>query len=424
MGGRLGLFVLAFAACLMAGGEVAAEGNVTEAQNKSQHKGHARAPVVNPAECLLANARPSVLCAEVPTPFVDATGRWWLAWTQQGHVYVASRDVLENGFQTPVRVTPTPLKIDKNGENRPKVVIAKNGDAYVSFTAKGKRKYTGVVYFSRSIDGGKTFSAPRPISDEAVSGSQRFEALGVTSSGRIYLAWLDKRDLFAAKAAKRKYRGSGLYYTWSDDRGATFAANTRAADHSCECCRTAMAFDGETPVVAWRHIFPPNLRDHALMRLGEDTQPMRLSIDNWAIDGCPHHGPAISITGKGVQHVVWYTAGKVRSGQFYARSGDRGKSFSEPLKVGNADNQASHPYVLAVGDSVFLAWKEFTGEASELYVMQSADAGRSFSAPLRVAYSNGPADHPFLVSAGGWVHASWASTIEGWRSFRLAPHER
>lgn len=404
---------LAFAACLLAGGGAAA-----------QHAGHrSGAPQtdIRPAPCRTADAAPAPLCAEVPTAFVDAKGTWWLAWTQGGHVYVATAGGPDKPFSSPVAVTPSPMRIDRNGENRPKVAVDADGTVYVSFAAKGERKYTGVVYFSRSLDGGRTFTAPRPVSDAAKPSSQRFDSLAVTPKGRVYLAWLDKRDSFAAEAANRPYRGIGVYYTWSDDGGRTFAPNTRAAEHSCECCRTALAFDGEVPVAVWRHVFEPNHRDHAVMRLEPGAKPVRLSEDRWAIDGCPHHGPAIAIADDGTYHVVWYTGAERRSGLFHARSDDGGRTFSRPFGFGDADAQASHPHVLAVGEAVFVAWKESTGDATEVYVMQSADGGRSWSVPLRAAHTDGPGDHPFLLRADGWVLLSWGTMAEGWRAVRVAP---
>ena len=391
----------------------------------AQHVGRGKTPAARPAQCLLPDAKPSLLCAEVPTPAFDAQGRLWLAWTQGGHVYVAKS---ENGVESaspPVRVTPAALPIEKNGENRPKVVAAPNGDLYVSFIAKGQKKFTGIVYFSRSLDGGKTFSEPMPVSDEAVPSSQRFETLKVGPDGRIYIAWLDKRDLFAAKKVNTPYRGSALYYAISDDRGVSFQANVNGADHTCECCRVAMDIgpDG-LPVIVWRHVFEPSIRDHAVMKINADGSPgavTRLSEDNWELDGCPHHGPAISINSNGVQHVTWFTDGKARQGVFYARSEGDGQTFSAPMAFGNADLNAGHPSVLAVGKSVYLTWKEFSGEQDELYVMTSPDQGHTWSSPLRVAATADASDHPFLLEDGQWLYASWATAVEGLRLFKVAP---
>jgi len=413
---HLNAVVLAIACLTALGGEAFA-----------QHAGHDKnaVPATRPAQCLQANAKPSLLCAEVPSPQFDANGTLWVAWTQNDHVYVAHSQDGAKTSSIPVRVTPTPLSIDKNGENRPKVAPAPNGDLYVSFTAKGKKKYTGVVYFSRSLDGGKTFSNPMPVSDEAVPTSQRFDAMQVGPDGRIYVAWLDKRDLVAVKMNKAAYRGAALYYAVSEDRGKSFQTNVNGADHSCECCRVAMAVDVDgAPAIVWRHVFEPNLRDHAVMKLNADGTPgpmVRLSEDKWALDGCPHHGPAISIDAQGVWHVTWYTDGEARQGQFYAHSTDGGKSFSAPMGFGDGARQAEHPSVLAAGGSVYVIWKEFSGEVDEVFVMQSADQGRTWSAPLRVASTADASDHPFLIEDGHWVHASWATAMEGLRLFKVAP---
>ena len=87
--------------------------------------------------------------------------------------------------------------------------------------------------------------------------------------GRVVVAWIDKRDLIAAVTAKAPpYRGAAIYYALSDDRGATFRDDTKLADHSCECCRIALVPHADGSVTAlWRHIFAPNIRDHALARI-------------------------------------------------------------------------------------------------------------------------------------------------------------
>ncbi|MBF0250721.1 MAG: exo-alpha-sialidase [Alphaproteobacteria bacterium] len=401
---------------------------MTAAPTWAQHAGHGggqKPPAVRPATCLQPDAQPSPLCAETPTAAFDADGRLWLTWAQDGHVYVAHAAGANTPFAAPARITPAPLELDINGENRPKAAVAPNGDVYVTFTAKGKKKFTGAVYFSRSLDGGKSFSAPRLVSDESDPGSQRFDIIKVGQDGRITIAWLDKRDLFAAQKAGQDYRGSALYYAVSDDRGATFKPNRLGAHYSCECCRVAMDFapDG-LPVMVWRHVFRPSFRDHAVMKLNADGTPgmmTRLSEDNWHIEACPHHGPSLSIAPDGTQHVTWFTDGDGRKGVFYARSDDGGKTFGAPMGFGSVDNQAQHPSVLQAGSQVHITWKEFSGTHDEVYVMTSADRGQTWSAPLRVAATVDASDHPFLITDGGWVYVSWGTSLEGWRLFKFAP---
>ena len=153
--------------------------------------------------------------------------------------------------------------------------------------------------------------------------------MGVNDRGQVYLAWLDKRDLSAAQKEGRPYTGAAVYYAVSDDNGVSFRPNLKLADHSCECCRVAMAMgpDG-VPVVFWRHIFGKNTRDFALARLDEKAILVRATHDNWQVDGCPHHGGAISIDSDGAYHLVWFNNGPERHGLFYGSSTDSGRTFS------------------------------------------------------------------------------------------------
>src|SRR3569623_889971 len=83
----------------------------------------------------------------------------------------------------------------------------------------------------------------------------RFDALIVGRDGKGYVVWLDKRDEAVAKQRGEEYAGAALYYAVSTDRGASFTANRKLADHTCECCRIALdlAPDGR-PVAFWRHV--------------------------------------------------------------------------------------------------------------------------------------------------------------------------
>jgi len=388
-----------------------------------QHGGGGQEPSFN--HCSKPENSPSLLCANVPTPHIAPDGSLWLIWAEHGHVYVGHRKNPASGsFEKISRITKQARQLDINGESRPKIAVGPQGDVYLTFTAKGEKKYTGVVYFAQSQDGGNSFSVPRKISDEERPSSQRFATLGVNKQGRIHIAWLDKRDLFTAKKAKNNYSGSAMYYAFSDDRGNSFSANKKGMDHSCECCRTAMDYDlDNNPVIIWRHIFGKNFRDHAMLKIKADGTPEkmeRISEDDWAIDGCPHHGPDLSISGSGMRHVVWFTDADKRSGLFYAHQQKQGGMFSAPMGFGNPDNQAAHPQVLSVDEILYIVWKEFDGEKSSVLLIQSNDEGQSWSAPISVATTKGASDHPFLIKDDKGLYLSWATAFEGWQLFTLA----
>lgn len=170
-----------------------------------------------------------------PTVAFDSTGRLWRVWVEGQKVLVSSSADLGRTYRPPVAVTREPEKVDANGESRPKIAIGPGGEVFVSWTRYGTRAYTGDIRFARSVDGGRTFSAPRTINDDRLETGHRFDALAVGPDGTVYLVWIDKRDLERAAAATQEYGGAALYFATSRDRGLTFAPNRKIKDHICEC---------------------------------------------------------------------------------------------------------------------------------------------------------------------------------------------
>jgi hypothetical protein len=360
----------------------------------------------------------------------DERGTLWLAQVQDGYVLVSHSEDQGRHFSPPVKVNPQPEFISASGETRPKILLAKNGNIYISYTQSLDTPYAGNIRFSRSLDGGKNFSAPVTVNDNLDAITHRFEAMGINARGQIFLAWLDKRDAVVAKSKGEKYSGISVYYAMSDDEGKSFHSNIKAVDHSCECCRVAMAIDkNDTPVIVWRHIFGKNVRDHGLARLdGNKTQaselppPQRVTFENWEVEACPHHGPALSISGD-VYHLAWFNHAPDRSGLFYAYSSDGGKTFSAPISVGSGARQAGHAAVLSKGKDVYMAWKEFDGESTAINAMRSHDGGATWGAVQTIADTRDVSDHPLLIANKEQVYLSWSSKLEGYRLIAM-PQEK
>lgn len=361
-------------------------------------------------------ARPQLATSAI----FDGRGTLWLAQVKDGHVLVSHSLDHGKSYSAAVKVNQQPEHISASGETRPKILLAKNGNIYVSWTQSLETPFAGNIRFSRSTDGGKTFSTPITVNDNLDPITHRFEAMGVNARGQIYLAWLDKRDAQAAKNRGEQYSGIAVYSAMSEDEGKSFHANTRVADHTCECCRIAMSIDkSDTPVIAWRHIFGKNVRDHAIARLDgltpkDEASVQRATFDNWEVAACPHHGPALA-TSADTLHMTWFNNGSVRSGLFYAHTRDGGKTFSAPLALGNAARQPGHASVLSIGKNVYVAWKEFDGEVTAIRAMRSPDGGNNWGEAQTVAETRDVSDHPLLIADREQVYLSWSTQQEDYR---------
>jgi hypothetical protein len=356
-------------------------------------------------------------CASKVTPAFAPDGTLWLAWMAGGEISVASSKDAGKSFSPAVQVTSEKLNLDWGPDARPKIVVDNRGGIALAFSIFRDKAFNGQVLYTRSIDGGKTFTELRPITSS--NESQRFEALGLDADGTVFAAWLDKRNRVPAEQSGQKYDGAGLFFASSKDGGLTFSESRLATDNTCECCRLGLAFAGPgRPVIAFRNIFVGGIRDHAIMTFADPATPgevRRVSEDDWQIAACPHHGPSLSISPAGTYHVSWYTNGKVRKGLFYARSQDEGRTFSDPLPVGRADHNPARPYVLAGPRATAMVWKEFDGEKTTVNLMTSHDDGKSWSKPTVLAATTDTSDHPLLVSDGHRTYLSWMTKADGYR---------
>ncbi len=100
------------------------------------------------------------------------------------------------------------------------------GNVYVlASVARSSINDPGDVMFSRSTDGGSTWSSPMRVNDDASqTNTQWFGCMSVAPNGRIDAVWLDTRggSTFADSSA--------LYYSYSLDHGDTWSVNEQLSD--------------------------------------------------------------------------------------------------------------------------------------------------------------------------------------------------
>lgn len=308
-----------------------------------------------------------------------------------------------------------------DAEARPKLAFGPQGRVVVTYTQPLGKPYTGVIRMLRSSDGGRTFSAPFTVHRDRQVITHRFDAVAFDARGTLHTLWVDKRDAEASRAAgRRDYRGAAIYRNESTDGGLTFGRDMKLADHSCECCRIALAPSPDGGLVAlWRHVFAPNQRDHAFapVAAGARAEPVRATYDRWALDACPHHGPGLAPAQGGGYHAVWFGDQAGVGGVRYGRLAPDGTPGADPVML--PDERAEHADVQSAGADVVIVWRSFDGQATRWRAWVSRDGGRTF-ALRELGRSTDDNDHPRLARRGSQIFALWR-TAQGVQVERMVP---
>lgn len=376
----------------------------------------ASAPVAKPA-------------ARVPRPQLGAgvavapDGALWLAAVNaQGGLYLQTAPMPQgNGpyqWSAPRLLDTAGDAISADGENRPKLVFGPKGTVLIAYTQPLAKPNTGNVRLLRSVDDGKSFAPPVTVHADRQIITHRFESLGFDAQGILHTVWIDKRDLEAAPrvGGKSSYRGAAIYRNTSSDGGATFGPDIKVADHSCECCRIALGLGQDGLMRAmWRHVFAPNVRDHAVAVLQAEApaEVVRATYDEWRVDGCPHHGPALAAAPAGF-HAVWFGIRQQGDEKVaavrYARLGPDGAPQADTVRQ-LPDDRAEHADVAAHGQRVAVVWRSTDGKDSTLKAWLSEDGGRTFREQV-LGQTEGHNDFPRLVQNGQRMVVVWRNVVE------------
>jgi len=362
-------------------------------------------------------------------------------------VFVAvSRDAGRT-FGAPRRVNDTIGDARLNGEQPPQVALVPRAGAdptiVVVWTTKGKNGTT--LRQSRSDDGGKTFSAAATVPGSDAPGNRGWEAIAVGPDGRVDVLWLDHRELASdtamasshhdhnqraagdtARAPDSKPDGvaqaqkSKLYFASLDGTAAPRAVTGGV----CYCCKTALVSAGGGSVfAAWRHVYPGNLRDMAftMSRDGGRTfaTPVRVSEDQWVLEGCPDDGPAMAVDRSGRVHLVWPTLVKeppASGGEpdetialFYSTSAD-GRTFSKRQRI-PTEGLPHHPRIAVGADgSLTAVWDELAKGTRRAAIGRAAPSTNGIPIFRReLLSSSGPAVYPVVAVGPAGVIAAWTS---------------
>jgi len=264
----------------------------------------------------------------------DSTWRIWFA---------RSRD-RGRSWSAPVAVSPPGEPVSLDPESSPVMVSGGKGQVGLAWSTSvaipGQPDPASDVRFARSRDGGRTWSAPVTVNDDAANGPGHHSrhSLEVLPDGALIAAWIDGRPGGERlDADESEGIDASIQAARSNDFGLSWGANAPEWSRVCPACRVGLAADliGR-PVVAFRRHFPGQVRDVVVGRL--DSPPVRAHIDEWSAPDAPACSPVIEFSRDATLRLAWYTGAPGWEGVWFRETlPELLDSVSVPLPVLRGD---------------------------------------------------------------------------------------
>jgi hypothetical protein len=242
--------------------------------------------------------------------------------------------------------------------------------------------------FARSLDGGKTFEPAINPSPNDPAGEQSYPFLTVAKDNRLYLSYL---NLDYSITENNAGTPTVLRIVSSQDGGKTFGDSHITDKSACQCCSTVVALGPDNEVYAssrsvftnasvevlneTKTLYQNPERDIAVIRditvehsIDDGSakifsEPSRVGRDDWFMNACPDAGPGMAFDRNGQLHIAWFTGSETASqgqGFYYAKSNDKGMTFSKPIPIHLLSEQWIPPTTqYLVTDSNDNAWITF-----------------------------------------------------------------
>jgi hypothetical protein len=318
------------------------------------------------------NDNTSPVDANWPSLVVDGSGNLYLAWgdTRDGKwkSYFSKSTDGGSTWSTNVRIS------DQTGDATvPILVVDNNGNLDAVWTEDRTGNYD--IYFSRSVDGGVGWSSSVKINNDIGSAYQVHPKLVVDSSGKLYATWKDCRNVTWKSCNQGDMPFYDLYFAASTDSGSTWNANVRINDF---------------PGSVWQN------------------GPSGLSVDS-----------------SGNIYVIWDdTRNDVDafSRIYFAKSGDGGVSWSANIPVSTNPVRTAEVYnyglVMDNGGNLYAVWGDNRagGANYDVYFALSIDGGNSWSTNSKVnddTTSEPQYQTTLAIDGNGNIYAAWADDRGG-----------
>jgi hypothetical protein len=318
-----------------------------------------------------------------------------------------------------------PLSQTTGGSVTPRLSVDPRGYIYLSWKEM-RDSQSGQIFFNRSTDGGKSWQQEARRLDREKPGGARSSSPRIDSdaTGNVYAVWWTKhrdgkkdvffstsRDFGASFGPTVKLNldygafppeinadGKGhIYVVWSDERTEAEAGSQRER-------------------FAGHRIYFNRSEDHGATWLAQD---MKLSGDAAGQGRVMQAWPQIRSDDRGHVYAIWFDTRHGGGSIYFRASNDFGRTWREEVGLKGEEGDVEGPMQMAADDQghIYVAWADNRDGEYGIYLVASADHGRTWSKEVRLDVAKAKlsrASLPTLAAdPSGHVYVAWQDARHG-----------
>ncbi|HXN51496.1 MAG TPA: PKD domain-containing protein [Candidatus Acidoferrum sp.] len=346
-----------------------------------------------------------------PQVAVDAAGNIYVVWEDDIPNTSNSNIVFSRSTDGGASFSTPPKNLSKGSGFRfdPRIAVDTSGAINVVWVDDTPGNWD--IFFSRSTDGGASFSAPQNLSapqnpDPPDSANPQ---IAVDAGGNISVVWENLNITY------------GIFFSHSSDGGATFSTPVNLATNTSGSFspQLAVGVNGSINVVWEDDIALPSgvLQSHISFSHSTDNFATRSDPKNLSNNSGNSPGPQIAVDPSGNIDVAWMDSSAGNYQILFSRSADQGATFSGAKNLSNSLYDSTNPQIrVDTNGGVYVAWQEIVPPAfnGDIFLARSSDGGANFFDPANLSNNTGDSSNPWItVDATGGIDLNWLDTTPG-----------
>jgi hypothetical protein len=300
----------------------------------------------------------------------------------------------------------TPLNLSNNSGTSfsPHMVVDSSGNINVVWT--DMTPGNDDVFFSRSTDGGVTFSAPKNLSNNP--GNSFNTGIAVDSSGNINVVWEDATP-----------GNNEIFFSRSSNGGATFSPPQNISNDSGSSEGPVIALDNVGNInIVWADDTPGPMNHDIFFSHSTDGGATFSPPQNISNNSGNSLFPKIAVDSSGNINVVWEDVTPLNFNIFFSRSTNGGAAFSAPQNISNNPGSSDFPQIAVdSGGNINVVWQDNTpgliSSPFDILFSRSSD-GTTFSTPKNLSNNAGGSfNAQIAVDSDGNINVVWEDNTPG-----------